>query len=344
MHAASIEPGGRAPPKTTMLTPFSGQPSAPMNSIILHHYPTSPFSEKVRAVLGYKNLAWQSVHIPTVMPKPDLIALTGGYRKTPVMQIGADIYCDSKLMIAVLERLQPLPPLVPAALQATVHAEDLWSEQNLFFLAVPIVMQPAGLAHFFSKLPPTAMEYFQKDRAALFAAGSARRPSMAATRAELPTVLARLDAQLGAHRFLHGETPTLADFSIYHPLWFILSNPGVADYLAPYKNLHTWAHRIAAYGHGPHQRLDSEAALEIARSSTPQAIDSPVVLNTGGLHAGDAVSVSATDYGTDAVTGTLRLANDEEIVVQREDARAGTVAVHFPRTGFRLTAAEPAHS
>ena len=310
-----------------------------MSGIILHHYPTSPFSEKVRAVLGYKQLSWQSVHIPTVMPKPDLIALTGGYRKTPVMQIGSDIYCDSKLIVSVLDRLQPQPPLVPKGLEATLFAEDLWSEQNLFFLTVPIVMQPSGLSHFFSKLPPTAMESFQKDRATLFGAGSARRPSMTATRAELPPVLARLDAQLGAHHFLHGDTPTLADFCIYHPLWFLLSNPGVADYLAPYKNLHTWAHRIAAFGHGQHERLDSEEALRIALASTPLALDEHAAAYNGGPRAGDTVSVSATDYGTDAVVGTLRLANDDEIVVQREDARAGIVAVHFPRSGFKLAAA-----
>ena len=63
--------------------------------IILHHYPMSPFAEKVRLIFGFKGLSWASVHIPNVMPKPDLIALTGGYRKTPVLQIGADIYCDT---------------------------------------------------------------------------------------------------------------------------------------------------------------------------------------------------------------------------------------------------------
>src|SRR5271165_1090127 len=62
-----------------------------MTDIILHHYETSPYSEKVRLGLGLKGLAWASVEIPVIMPKPDLTALTGGYRKTPVLQIGADI-------------------------------------------------------------------------------------------------------------------------------------------------------------------------------------------------------------------------------------------------------------
>ena len=59
-----------------------------MADLILHHYATSPFSEKLRLIMGYKKLAWKSVIIPQILPKPDLVALTGGYRKTPVLQIG----------------------------------------------------------------------------------------------------------------------------------------------------------------------------------------------------------------------------------------------------------------
>ena len=62
-----------------------------MTDLILHHYPNSPFAEKVRVTLGIKQLAWKSVIIPNMMPKPDLMPLTGGYRKTPVLQVGADV-------------------------------------------------------------------------------------------------------------------------------------------------------------------------------------------------------------------------------------------------------------
>ncbi len=84
-----------------------------MADLILHHYPNSPFSEKVRLILGYKKLPWKSVIIPAIMPKPDVQALTGGYRRTPFMQVGADIYCDSALICDVLEHLQPAPPIYP---------------------------------------------------------------------------------------------------------------------------------------------------------------------------------------------------------------------------------------
>ena len=83
--------------------------------LILHHYDFSNYSEKVRLALGYKGLDWCSVIIPPVAPKPDLTPLTGGYRRTPVLQVGADIYCDTRLILAELERRKPQPTLFPTA-------------------------------------------------------------------------------------------------------------------------------------------------------------------------------------------------------------------------------------
>mgnify|MGYP001801963333 CR=1 FL=1 len=75
-----------------------------MTQIILHNYPQSPVAEKARVALGIKGLDWHSVEIPRLAPKPTLTKLTGGYRRPPVMQIGADIYCDSAVVIDELNR------------------------------------------------------------------------------------------------------------------------------------------------------------------------------------------------------------------------------------------------
>ena len=71
-----------------------------MDEIVLHPYPTSSFSERLRLAFGPKTLAWRPVTIPPAMPEPDLLPLTGGYRRVSVMQIGAVIFCDP----------QPSPP------------------------------------------------------------------------------------------------------------------------------------------------------------------------------------------------------------------------------------------
>jgi hypothetical protein len=99
-----------------------------MTDIILHHYETSPYSEKVRLGLGLKGLAWETVEIPVIMPKSDLTALTGGYRKTPVLQIGAN-YCDSQLIMRELERRHPtpnffIPPATARPMRLPVGRED----------------------------------------------------------------------------------------------------------------------------------------------------------------------------------------------------------------------------
>lgn len=309
-----------------------------MSNIILHHYPTSPFSEKIRAILGYKGLAWKSVHMPVIMPKPDLVALTGGYRRAPVMQIGADIYCDSKLIVNVLERLNPNPPLLSAAVEASCTVWERWTEQALFFLTIPIVFQPAALAHFFGKQPASAALEFQKDREAFMNSGTARRPSMAVTQSELPSFLTQLDRQLGAAPFLLGSAPTVADFSVYHLVWFIHSNPGVAAYLQPYRGILAWAQRMAAFGHGKPEMISGEQAIQLARNSRPVPDDRTVQNDAKGPRPGDAVTVNATDYGTDLIAGELVQQTGDEISIRRTDPRAGEVVVHFPRAGFKLAA------
>ena len=76
-----------------------------MSDVILHQYDSSPFSEKVRICFGIKGLAWRAAQQPVIMPKPDLIPLTGGYRRIPVMQIGADVYCDSATRVKIVNNI-----------------------------------------------------------------------------------------------------------------------------------------------------------------------------------------------------------------------------------------------
>jgi len=119
-----------------------------VSDLILHHYPMSPFAEKVRLILGFKGLAWRSVQIPSIMPKPDLQALTGGYRRTPVLQVGADIYCDTALICDVLEHRQPAPALYPPAHKGAARILAQWADQQLFTAAMAYNFNPAGAPAF----------------------------------------------------------------------------------------------------------------------------------------------------------------------------------------------------
>jgi glutathione S-transferase len=308
-----------------------------MSEIILHHYAMSPYSEKIRAILGYKKLAWKSVTQPVVLPKPDLLPLTGGYRKTPVMQIGRDIYCDTSLIARVLDRLHPAPELAPARHKASCAAFAA-IEQTLFLASVPVVFQPAGLKVLQQQLGQEVMDRFAKDRAALFEDGAVRRPNSAFSKLHFLPLMNAIDKQLGGGDFLLGDAPTLADFIAYHPVWFVLGNPGVVGTLDAFKNILAWAERIKAFGHGASETLSPGAAIEVARNAKgAQEFDGPL-LEPDGVKLGQRVAVRATDYGCDPIEGTLAHASVFELVVKRQDERAGEVLVHFPRNGFSVAA------
>ena len=107
-----------------------------MTDLILHHYPESLFSEKARAMLNARGLSWRSVIIPMIMPRPDTIPLTGGYRRTPVMQVGADVYCDTALIAAYLDDKgtgTTFFPALPTAVEPVklILATSGWSARAL---------------------------------------------------------------------------------------------------------------------------------------------------------------------------------------------------------------------
>jgi len=306
-----------------------------MTQLVLHHYPNSPFAEKIRTILGYKGLTWTSVIIPVVLPKPDVVALTGGYRKTPILQIGADIYCDTALIADHLERLCPLPTLYPFSSNGLDRLLAQWADATLFWAAIAYTLQPAGAAHIFAGMSEASVKAFVADRAAFRANVARVRPADALS--SLTLYLGRLESMLlGGDRWLLGPDPSIADFSVYHCLWFVYRGGPVADILKGYPRLVEWWQRMRRIGHAQHDELDSGGAVELARSRTPQISSEEFMLEPYGLARGTEVEIAATDYGCDTVRGELVLSTPTEIAVRRFDERAGEVVVHFPRLGFAL--------
>lgn len=308
-----------------------------MTELILHHYPTSPFAEKTRLMLGFKGLSWRSVLISPVMPKPDLVALTGGYRKTPVLQVGADIYCDTALIARRLDQEKALPAFFPEGQEFTVATFAAWADSVLFQHAVSLVFQPESVAVRFARLPPEAIKAFVADRAQLFSGGTASRLPLEQAKHQWPVFMARLEQQLQREErdYLFGE-PSIADFAVAHPLWFLKGTPVTSPLVDEYLAVHAWLGRVLGFGHGAYSELSAEEALEIARSTAPAPLPEDGFIDPNGFKVGDQVSVAAIDYGVDPVVGELLYAGAEELIVRREDPRAGVVHVHFPRLGFKI--------
>ncbi len=308
-----------------------------MAEIVLHHYPASPFAEKIRAILGFKGLEWKSVTIPAVMPKPDVVALTGGYRRTPVLQIGADIYCDSGLIARAIEDYAPSPTLFPYGDTLALNAITSFAEAVLFNNSVPLAFTPHTLKVFFPDATPEFMDTFRKDRAEMRKGGTVRRGPINENRATMLHFLPKIESQFKDGRpFVLGSSACLADFGLYHTLWPVWRAPGVRAILNPFPKTDAFVERIAKLGHGTPTAIDSAKALEIAKASKPANIGRGIATELEDLKLGETVEVLPVDYAFEPVKGELLNATADEIVVRRTDPRAGTLHVHFPRVGYEL--------
>jgi len=317
-----------------------------MPDLILHHYPSSPFSEKIRLALGYKKLAWKSVLIPPIMPKPDVVALTGGYRKTPFLQVGADIYCDSALICDVLEHVQPEPALYPPHLKGVARVFAQWADTALFWAAMGYNLQPAGAAHVFAKAPPEVAKAFMEDRKAMSGNMVRLRPGDATS--AYRSYLRRIAHMVEEHDYLFGLEPCVADFATYHSLWYTRAQvTPMANILAATPAVSEWMDRMTAIGHGTFDKFASEDAITVANNAQPMPAGQNLLVDSAfqddhGIALGTRVTITPETFGTESTEGVLLAATRTHYTLQREDARAGAVHVHFPRIGYVLRKADPA--
>jgi glutathione S-transferase len=294
--------------------------------IILHHYPTSPWAEVVRLAFGLKGLSWGSVTIPVMMPKPRLMPLTGGYARTPVLQIGADIFCDTAAILDAIEQAHPTPSLYPSPMGQTHRLLAAQAQGATFFAAVGAAM---------GGLPAEGMEDFWEDREKRFGmkpeAFRAAAPHLVT---QFAAHLALLEAALSDGRaFLGGADAGHADLAHYQLLWFQGARTGgdLSHLTGTRPHLGAWTSRVAAIGHGTPTEIDADEAIAAANAATPTIRG--MVDPASGLKAGQSVAVSQEGCQDPAVEGTLAVLTDRRVSVLRTDPEAGDVAVHFPRIG-----------
>lgn len=299
--------------------------------IILHHYDTSPFSEKVRVLLGVKGLSWRSVIQPVIMPKPELVPLTGGYRRIPVLQIGADVYCDTQAILAEIEARQPRPAVVRGA----DWAVNLWADRLFFQVTVAVV---------FGETADAVPQAFIADREKL----SGRRFDIAAMKAAAGPMKAQwrahaawIERGLASNDFLGGSTPSLADIAAYMNVWWLgRAAPGAAATLLDgLQKTSGWCGRMKALGHGRRSEMTGAEALQIATAAVPATPANSDPADPSGLAPGAAVTVRADDYGRDPIEGRLVAVNAERITIARDAGELDLIHVHFPRVGYLLAAA-----
>jgi glutathione S-transferase len=298
--------------------------------IILHHFEKSPFSEKIRVIFGLKNIDWTSVLISRIMPRPDLMPLTGGYRRTPVLQIGADIYCDTQCIIGELERRFPQPTLFPRGYEGLASASAMWTDRSFFQNTVNLVF--GSLA---DQVPADFIADRETLRGAKFdvAAMTAAIPQM---RDQFRAHVQWIEAQLADGRaWLCGEAASLCDVNAYMNIWYVRAHlPNADAMLAEFDKTRAWEARLRAVGHGRSREITTAAALDIATAATPLTAEMADPRDPNGRKPGDRVAVMPDDYGKVKVSGEIVALSSQHIAIRRHDPRAGELIVHFPRAGF----------
>lgn len=305
--------------------------------LVLHHYTLSPFSEKVRLLLGYCGLAWHSVQVAPRLPRPDLMQLTGGYRRIPVLQCGADIYCDTRLIARELAARGNRMALY-ADEDTAVAERAAWADSRLFFAALTASVSRRTLPHLRRAADLSLLETVRLivDRVGMLRGARVPKMSGAQARRMLQAALDELEAAL-IQDFLFGDEPRIADFSVYHSLHFAheRARSGLLD---PYPRLLAWMARMAAFGHGRSEEISAQQARDMARQAQPAALphEGPGDDALDPFKAGDAVAIRPDDYGVMATEGVLVGATAHAWVLRRDTDGLGSLHVHFPRDGFVL--------
>ena len=303
--------------------------------LILHHYGISPFSEKIRLIFGLKNLEWNSVIIPEVMPKPHFTPLTGGNRRTPALQIGADIYCDTRLIVPILEERYPQPSVYGKYPPGLSKAIMTWAEDQFFW---------PGARYITGINADHVGESLHSDRAAM---RGNKPPDLERIKKAAPRNLPEMHIQLEwvqdalsrTRAYMLGDEVSLADLAVYHGMWFLGALKIKAlGLLEPYPDILPWMDRVAQLGHGIVNELSAEEALTIAKNAEP-APPGQSISDSVAPPLGSQVTMQPLDYGSDPVQGELVYLGRDHVTLRRETGgELGSMAVHFPRMQYMLKA------
>lgn len=297
--------------------------------LIVHHYDASPYCEKIRLMLGHKQLEWQSVLQPMMLPKDELQALTGGYRRVPVLQCGADIHIDSAWIARVLEQRYPDRPSLFGTPRPDLDLLVSWADSVLFWAVVKL-----SIGQHADQLPAA----FLADRAAMakeeMRDARQAQQELLSTRATLARYLDWLEhGALAQGRFLQGDEVRYHDYALYHCLWFLDKTAPELIHTGTHPRMVDWMARVAATGHGTRHELGAHDAIAMARDAEPRPFTVGAALSSDPV-PGTHLSVRADSNGVETMQGTLLAIDADSLHLEWISPAAGKLALHLPRLGY----------
>jgi glutathione S-transferase len=308
-----------------------------MSDLILHHYWPSPFAHKIRLALGLSGISWKSVEIPRVPPKPLLTPLTAGYRRTPVLQNGADIYCDTQNIVRALTEITDNHRLLPAGIYGKILAFTDWADGAVFNLAARVVLTSAL---------DTAPPEFIQDRGGLYFGPNWTPEGL---KSELPGVILQLAAHLNSidqglsnqGGFLSNDL-SYADVTISYLAWFIRGRWDQGpEFLRQFVNIERIEREVHEAVREVYEDLTAEDAREIAANSESRS-PSGVTEQCGvTLKQGMQVAIKPQAQTSDPpVIGRLRYLDRVRVSVDHHAPEVGDVVVHLPVAGYQIQPCE----
>tara|TARA_R110002003_G_scaffold122_9_gene11090 strand:- start:14620 stop:16344 length:1725 start_codon:yes stop_codon:yes gene_type:complete len=323
---------------------------APTDKPILFHYPPSIFSHRVLWYLWLRGISYDECIQPPVMPRPDLASIGVGYRKIPIMAIGKDVYCDSRLIISKLEALYPDSNLTPRT-SAEVGVQKLFEN---YTIDGGVFANAVKLMPYWTDTGLLQNKAFLDDRQKLMGGRRMTKETMDAGRPEgLQQMRQAFDLfektflADGRDWILGSKEPTLADIDAVWPFEWMIVDRYMKDCLPEshisekiYPRTFAWVRRFMSLveekkgARAKPTSLDGAAmANQISNATSP--MDDIGFINDDPLDVklGNEVQVFPSDYGHMGKTaGELVGLSTTEVVIRN----AKGLNVHFPRWNFTI--------
>lgn len=309
------------------------------SKLILHHKDVSPYSEKIRLMLGYCNMPWLSVQAPLTPPRPSIDPIVGGYRRIPVAQLGADVFCDTRIIAAEIANIAGNSNLNPFN---QVEDHKIWAEHienRIFVVAISTMPLIGGAFALLSEVPLRLLASYIADKKHLFRNSSADYVSSIPNRKQGKLLwkkhLDQIEASLLA-KYLGGDSPKYLDFCAVHAIWF-RSKMETRPLFKGRPKLAKWYQRMINFAHGTKEEISPAKAIAIAKGALPRGVDSSMKKShLIGKH----VSIATTDVELGETKGVLVGESTERWIIERHSEATGLVHIHFPRETYQMTVLE----
>ena len=299
-------------------------------TLILHQYDISPFSQKAQKMMGLKELSWQSVEMPMIAPKPDVEALTGGYRGTPVLQIGRDVFIDNWMIARALDEFDASGPAINAQGGLREAALYAWGER----LFTPLLQ--AALAAYQSEWDAD----FLADRKRVFPDVDFETLDVSDPdrRSQVRAYLGTVEAQLGLDQdFLGGAQADSCDIHVWGMVWMIHSAlPALMPIVETFPRLTDWYERVSALGTGDREDVKIDVAWQSLKDGPARPLPDTPDQEPLAPWVGEVVDIAAGSADRGSASGRLLAVDHEQVVLGVEPISGEAAQVWFPRFGYHL--------